>query len=187
MIQQIHDKEFTFYLHEEEIRKRIKALGDQITSDYEDKEPLFVCVLNGSFIFAADLVREVQLKSQIIFVKLSSYVGMDSSGEVKTDIALYENIYDRDLIILEDIVDTGATLHTFLQTLEDEKPRSIKVCTLLHKPDALQFKIPVHYVGFSIPNKFVVGYGLDYNGLGRNLKGIYKLVTEHEDPHRFMD
>ncbi|MEZ5045848.1 MAG: hypoxanthine phosphoribosyltransferase [Chitinophagaceae bacterium] len=173
---QVHDKRFVPYLSAQTIQERIDALANEISNDYKDKEPLFVGILNGSFVFAADLFKKISIPACISFIKLISYKGTSSTGTVLTSIGLEENINDKDIIIVEDIVDTGKTLTEFLPTLMKQNPRSIKICTLLQKPDAQLFPLDVDYVGFSIPNKFVVGYGLDYDGLGRNYDAIYQLA-----------
>lgn len=172
----VHDKSFETYLSEHDIQEKIKELAAAINRDYADKRPLFIAILNGSFIFAADLFKHITIPAEISFIKLASYKGMKSSGNVITAIGLDEDLYNRDVIIVEDIVDTGKTLFKFIPSLEHQHPSSLKIATLLHKPEATVHPLTLDYVGFSIPNKFVVGYGLDYDGLGRNLKEIYQLV-----------
>ena len=174
----VHDKQFVPYLSANEIQDRIAILAKQISADYTDKQPLFLGILNGSFIFAADLFKHISVPATISFIKLVSYKGTSSTGTVITSIGLEENLADRDIKIVEDIVDTGKTLTEFLPTLSKQNPKSIRICTLLQKPEALQYPLDVDYVGFSIPNKFVVGYGLDYDGLGRNYDAIYQLGSE---------
>lgn len=161
----IHDKEFVPYLSAESIRNRVNELADAINNDFSGKRPLFIAILNGSFMFAADLFRCLTIESELCFIKLASYRGMKSSGKVVTSIGLEEDIFGKDIVIVEDIVDTGKTLHHFLPKLLHQQPRSLKIATLLHKPEATQFPLTLDYIGFSIPNKFVVGYGLDYDGL----------------------
>jgi hypoxanthine phosphoribosyltransferase len=173
---QVHDKHFVPFLTAVEIQQRIAELAQQISTDYAHTRPLFIAILNGSFMFAADLFRQVSIDAEISFIKLASYKGMRSSGNVVTSIGLEQDIYGRNLIIVEDIVDTGKTLHNFLPTLQHQQPSSLKIATLLHKPEATEFALSLDYVGFSIPNKFVVGYGLDYDGLGRNYNEIYQLA-----------
>ena len=172
----LHDKSFDSYLSEEQIQEKVQEIAGQLNRDYEGKRPLFIAILNGSFIFAADIFRLLTIESEICFIKLASYKGMKSSGSVITAIGLDVDLFGRDVVILEDIVDTGKTLHQFLPKLEHQQPRSLKIVTLLHKPEATQFPLKIDYLGFSIPNKFVVGYGLDYVGLGRNLKEILQLA-----------
>lgn len=174
---QLHDKSFETYLSEATLQERIKELGEQISADYAGKRPLFVAILNGSFMFAADLLKHIMPEAEICFIKLSSYKGTQSSGKVITAIGLDDDLFGRDVILIEDIVDTGKTLHSFLPRLFHQQPKSLRMATLLHKPEATEHPLTLDYVGFTIPNKFVVGYGLDYDGLGRNLKEIYQLVT----------
>ena len=173
----LHNKSFDTYLSEETIQKKIQELAEAINQDYKDKRPLFIAILNGSFMFAADLFKHLTIDAEISFIKLASYKGMKSSGNIITSIGLDHDLYDRDVIIVEDIVDTGKTLNVFLPQLRHQQPKSLRIAALLHKPEATQFPLTIDYVGFSIPNKFVVGYGLDYDGLGRNLKEIYQLVN----------
>ncbi len=187
MIRQFHGKEFRVFKPAEEIQKRVKQLGIEITEDYKDKNPIFLGILNGCFMFVADLFKHLGMDCTITFVKLASYKGTTSTGNVVTAIGLEESLYNRDIIIVEDIVDTGNTMQAFLETLKEKEPRSIKICTLLSKPDVHKNKLRLDYVGFDIPDKFVIGYGLDYDGLGRNLPNIYKIITEDEDTYRFTD
>ena len=172
----VHDKQFDTYLSEEMIQEQVKRIAEQINKDYAGKRPLFIAILNGSFMFASDIFKQLSLEAEICFIKLASYKGMKSSGKVVSTIGLEEDIFGKDVIIVEDIVDTGKTLHHFLPKLLHQQPKSLKIVTLLHKPEATEFPLTLDYVGFSIPNKFVVGYGLDYSGLGRNLKEIYQVV-----------
>ena len=172
----VHDKEFETYLSDEVIQKRVKEIAEQINRDYAGKRPLFIAILNGSFMFASDLFKSLSFEPELCFIKLASYKGMKSSGKVVSTIGLEEDIYGKDVIIVEDIVDTGKTLHHFLPKLMHMQPKSLKIATLLHKPEATEFPLTLDYIGFTIPNKFVVGYGLDYSGLGRNLKEIYQVV-----------
>ncbi len=172
----VHDKKFEIFLSEDAIQQKVKEIADSINTDYTDKKPLFIAILNGSFMFAADLFKHLTIDAEISFIKLASYKGMRSSGQVLTAIGLDQDLYNREVLIVEDIVDTGKTLHQFIPKLHYQQPASIKIASLLHKPEALQFPLTLDYIGFNIPNKFVVGYGLDYNGLGRNLKEIYQVV-----------
>lgn len=172
----VHDKSFETYLSEEVIAERIRELAAAISKDYEGRRPLFIAILNGSFMFAADLFKHLTIEAEICFIKLASYKGMKSSGNVVTSIGLEDDLFGKEVIIVEDIVDTGKTLHNFLPKLEHQQPKSMKIATLLNKPEATEHPLQLDYIGFSIPNKFVVGYGLDYDGLGRNLKEIYQLV-----------
>lgn len=172
----VHDKQFEPYLTASQITDRIKDIAQQLDRDYAQRKPLFIAILNGSFIFAADLFKELTIEAEICFIKLASYKGTKSSGQVITAIGLDTDLFGRDVVIVEDIVDTGKTLSEFLPQLHHQQPASMKIVALLHKPEATVFPIPIDYLGFSIPNKFVVGYGLDYDGLGRNIREIYKLV-----------
>lgn len=172
----VHDKEFVPYLSAKEIEAQIVRLASEINRDYKGKKPLFIAILNGAFIFAADLFKQINVEAEIAFIKLASYKGVKSTGKVITAIGLDAEIYGRDIIIVEDIVDTGKTLFQFLPQLEHQHPASLKIASLLHKPDAMIHPIKIDYLGFTIPNKFVLGYGLDYDGLGRNTKEIYQLV-----------
>ena len=171
----VKDKEFEKFISSEEITERIKSLAATINSDYADKKPLFVAILNGSFMFAADLMKEINIPCEISFVKVASYQEMESSGNVKQLIGLNENIFKKDVIILEDIVDTGRTISKILEEFKSLGASSVEVVTLLQKPACNTSGEPLKYIGFDIPEKFVVGYGLDYDGLGRNLKDIYQL------------
>lgn len=174
----LHDKSFDVYLSQQTIDQRVSELASDLNRDYAGKRPLFISILNGSFMFAADLFKHLTIDAEISFIKLASYRGMKSTGQVVTAIGLDEDLYNRDVVIVEDIVDTGRTLHQFLPTLRHQQPRSLKIVTLLHKAEATQHPVTLEYVGFSIPDKFVVGYGLDYDGLGRNLKEIYQVVPD---------
>lgn len=173
---QVKDKSFVPYLTAEQIDEQIKRLGKAINEDYAGKNPLFIAILNGSFMFASDLFKELDCEPEICFIKLASYKGTKSTGNVITSIGLDESLKGRHVVILEDIVDTGKTLSEFLPQLTDQQPASLKIVALLHKPDALQYPINIDYLGFSVPNKFLLGYGLDYDGLARNLKEIYQLT-----------
>jgi hypoxanthine phosphoribosyltransferase len=171
----VFGKTFTPYLSASEIQAQIDRLGQEITRDFGHKKPLFIAILNGSFMFAADLFKVLHFDAEICFIKLASYKGTKSTGHVITAIGLDVPVKDREVIIIEDIVDTGKTLHAFLPELVNQQPASLAICTLLHKPDATIFPLNIQYTGFSIPNRFVLGYGLDFDGLGRNLPEIYQL------------
>ncbi|MFN8246982.1 MAG: hypoxanthine phosphoribosyltransferase [Ferruginibacter sp.] len=175
---QVHDKKFQPYLTAEQIDVEIRRLASEISRDYKGKRPLFIAILNGSFMFAADLFKHMGIEAEISFIKLASYKGTRSTGQVMTSIGLEESLKDRHVIILEDIVDTGKTLSAFLPQLTNQQPASLKIAALLHKPDAQVHPLDIDYLGFTVPNKFLLGYGLDYDGLGRNLKEIYQLVGE---------
>jgi hypoxanthine phosphoribosyltransferase len=172
----VHDKQFEPYLTAEEIALRIKMVAQQINQDYAGKKPLFIAILNGSFMFASDLFKEITIDAEICFIKLASYKGTKSTGHVITAIGLDMDIIGREIIIVEDIVDTGKTLSEFLPQIHHQQPASVKIVALLQKPDAMVYPVKIDYLGFTIPNKFVVGYGLDYDGLGRNIREIYRLA-----------
>jgi hypoxanthine phosphoribosyltransferase len=172
---QVLDKTFEPYLKEAAIQEKITALAVALNNDYAGKRPLFLSVLNGSFLFTADLFKQITIEAEVSFIKLASYKGTSSTGNVITAIGLDMNVKDRHIIILEDIIDTGKTLHHYLPQLESMQPASVKIAVLLNKKEALQYPVQVDYSCFDIPNKFVVGYGLDYDGLGRNSKDIYQL------------
>ncbi|MDQ3278738.1 MAG: hypoxanthine phosphoribosyltransferase [Bacteroidota bacterium] len=174
----LHDKNFVIYLPEETIQQKVRELADALNREYAGRRPLFIAILNGSFMFAADIFKHLTIDAEICFIKLASYRGMKSSGHVITAIGLDHDLYDREVVILEDIVDTGKTLNEFLPQLHHQQPRSFAIVTLLHKSEATQYPLTLAHVGFEIPDKFVVGYGLDYDGLGRNLKEIYQLAPE---------
>ena len=175
---QVHDKKFTPYLTVSQIEEQIKRIAGEINREYTGKRPLFIAILNGSFMFAADLFKELTVEAEICFIKLASYKGTRSTGRVLTSIGLDVSLKDRHVIIVEDIVDTGRTLHFFHNHLQEQGPASITTVAFLRKPSAIEFPVPVEYVGFDIENKFVVGYGLDYDGLGRNIPGVYQLIEE---------
>jgi hypoxanthine phosphoribosyltransferase len=174
----IIDKEFVPYLDEQEIQEKITLLAAQLNKEYEGKKPLFLSILNGSFLFTADLFKQITIEAEVSFIKLASYKGTSSTGNVITAIGLDANVNGRHVIILEDIIDTGKTLHHYLPDLASHQPASVKIAVLLNKAEALAYPVKVDYSCFDIPNKFVVGYGLDYDGLGRNSKDIYQL-KEH--------
>ena len=169
----LKDKKFRTYLDEQKIQEAVGQIGRTIDQDYIGKNPLFVCILSGSFMFTSDLVKNFTGECEITFVRLSSYHGTETTGNVKTLMGMVESIENRDIIIVEDIVDTGNTLSKFLPEIEKLQPKSIKIVALLVKPDTLKDKVKVDYRCFDIPNDFIVGYGLDYDGLGRNLRDIY--------------
>ena len=171
----IHDKTFIPFLSSEEIQQKVKAIAEQINEDYAEKSPLFIAILNGSFMFASDLFKQLNINAEISFIKLASYKGTSSTGSVVTAIGLEAMLHGRDVILIEDIVDTGKTLHAFLPQILDHQPSSLKICSLLHKKEATIYPIKIDYLGFEVPNLFVVGYGLDYDGLGRNLNQIMQV------------
>ncbi len=171
----IKDKEFELYIDATTIEAQIKSLAQKINKDYAGKKPLFVAVLNGSFMFVADLMKNITIDSEITFIKLSSYAGMQSSGKVSETIGLTHNIKDRHIIVIEDIVDTGNTLYQFMPGIQAQQPSSLALFVLLFKPTALKVPLQIDYTCFEIEDKFVIGYGMDYDELGRNLNAIYQL------------
>jgi hypoxanthine phosphoribosyltransferase len=174
----IHDKEFELFITYEKIRSIVEEMAEKMNNDFKDKNPLFLCILNGSFMFAAEVFKRISLlDAEISFIKLASYSGTKTTGEVKQLIGLNEDLSGRTVIVLEDIVDSGITIANTIEQIKAKNPKEVKIATLLLKPDALQVKIQLDYIGLEIPNDFIVGYGLDYNGRGRNLIDIYK-VTE---------
>ena len=172
---QIHDKTFIPFISKERIMHRLGELAAQINTDYAGMNPLIIGILNGSFIFAADLFRLLTIEAEISFIKLASYKGTTSTGNVVTAIGLEESLKGRHIIIVEDIIDTGKTLSSFLPEIHNRQAASVKIATFLSKPDALQYDVKADYCAFEIENKFVVGYGLDYDGLGRNIPELYVL------------
>jgi hypoxanthine phosphoribosyltransferase len=176
----ILDKSFVPFISEAEIQQAVDRVAHQIASDYEGEDPVFICILNGSFMFGADLLKRLDFPCQVSFVKMSSYVGTESGGTIKYLIGLNENesLYNRKVIIIEDIVDSGNTLVSILPQIQEKKPKDIAVATLLFKPDAYKMNRPIEYIGLQIPNDFIVGYGLDYNSYGRNLRDIYKIAED---------
>lgn len=173
----LDDKSFETYIREEQILEAVKEVAVKINSDYEGKHPLIISVLNGSFMFTADLLKELDIVCEVSFIKLASYSGTASTGVVRELIGIDNSIENQHVIILEDIVDTGNTLEKIMEMVGGKNPASIAIATLLYKPQAYKKNRSIDYVGMEIPNEFIVGYGLDYNGLGRNLRNIYKIVS----------
>ena len=175
---QIADLEFEPLLSPDTIQKRVAEMAQQINEDFEGRTPIFVGILNGSFMFVADLLKEIVVPCEVTFTKLASYFGgLSSTRTLRDDFDLHVNIVGKDIIVVEDIIDSGNTIKYLIEKLMIRKPASITVCTLLFKPDAVVHSIEeLKYVAFQIPNEFVVGYGLDYKELGRNLKGIYRKI-----------
>jgi len=171
----IYDKTFKLSCSEAEILRSVKAVADRLNRDMAGKNPLFMAVLNGSFIFAADLLRLVSIPCEVSFVRLASYQGTMSSGKIKEVIGINEDLAGRTVVIVEDIIETGLTVKRMIDTLSTRNPASVHVCTLLQKPEKLEADINIEYVAMRIPNDFIVGYGLDYNQQGRNLRDIYTL------------
>lgn len=174
----VKDKSFEPYISAAAIDEALIKMAGSLKEEYQDKQPLFLAILNGAFIFAADLFKKLDFEAEICFIKLASYKGTKSTGTVITSIGLDQSLRNRHVIILEDIVDTGKTLTEFMPQLRDQQPASLKIAALLHKPEALQHPLTIDYLGFKVPNKFLLGYGLDYDGLARNLPMIYQLVSE---------
>ena len=169
----LNDKIFKPHIPSEDILAQVERVSQEIAKDYKDKNPIFIVVLNGAFMFASDLMKAYPYNCEVSFVKLASYQGTESLEKVKELIGLNHSIEGRDIVIIEDIVDTGITMSDLLSDLKERKPASIKIATLFFKPKAFQKDYKVHYIGFEIANEFIVGYGLDYDQLGRNLKDIY--------------
>lgn len=174
----IKDKTFETSIPEAEIQKRVKAVADRINSDFQGRVPVLLSVLNGSFVFAADLMRYLNIECEISFVKMASYEGTSSTGKVRKLIGVNTDLKGRDVIIVEDIVDTGVTMKNMLGMLKEYEPSSLHICTLLVKPEKLTVPLNIEYCAMEIPNDFIVGYGLDYDQLGRNLRDIYTVVED---------
>ena len=172
----IEDKTFGIYIQDLEIQQSIQTIANEMNVLYADKKPIFISVLNGAFMFTADLLKKINVPCELSFIKLSSYSGTTSTGTVKELVGLQEEIHGRDVIVIEDIIDTGITMQKIISQLELKNPASIRIATLLLKPDSVKVPIKPDFVCFSIPDKFVVGYGLDLNGIGRNLPDIYQLL-----------
>jgi hypoxanthine phosphoribosyltransferase len=173
----IKDLEFKPFIRKSDVQKRVKAIAEQLNSDYQDRTPVFLPILNGSFMFAADLIKLIDLPCKICFVKVSSYTGTTSSGHLKTLIGVDESLFNQDIIIVEDIIDTGLTLQKIVAELQSLGAKSVEIVTLLRKQPARDKNIEARYVGFDIGNEFVLGYGLDYEGLGRNFRDIYQSAS----------
>lgn len=172
----IKDKQFKTFITEEQILKEVARVGEEINRDLADANPLFVSVLNGSFMFTADLMKHVSVPCEISFVKLASYAGTSSTGKVKELVGLNDDITGRTIVIVEDIIDTGLTMERLIETLKARNSKEIRIATLLVKPDKLKVDLDINYIAMSIPNDFIVGYGLDYDGLGRNYRDIYTVI-----------
>ncbi len=171
----IKDKTFSINIPSDKIQNRIGELAKQINSDYKDKIPVFICVLSGSFLFAADLIKKLSIDCEVSFIRVSSYSGTQSTGVVKSVVGISTELKDRHVVILEDIVDTGDTAVYLFEEIKKHAPADVRFASLLLKPKALRHDVKVDYLGFEVPNDFLVGYGLDYDGLGRNYADIYKL------------
>ncbi len=175
---QIKDKRFKTFIPEEKILREVERVAAEISSNLKDKNPLFISVLNGSFMFTADLMKNLTIPCEISFVKLASYAGTSSTGKVKELVGLNQDITDRTIVIVEDIVDTGLTMELLIKQLRMSNPKEIHIASLLVKPDKLKVKLDIEYVAMNIPNDFIVGYGLDYDGYGRNYRDIYTVIEE---------
>mgnify|MGYP000274254058 FL=1 len=173
---QIKDKRFKTFIPEEQIMKEVARVADEINRDLSGTNPLFISVLNGSFMFTADLMKHLTMPCEVSFVKMASYEGTSSTGKVKELVGLGDDITGRTVVIVEDIVDTGLTMKQLVETLRARGPKDIKIATLLVKPDKLKVELDINYVAMNIPNDFIVGYGLDYDGLGRNYRDIYTVI-----------
>jgi len=171
----VGDKTFSLFISESEILKGIENIAESIRQDLKEKDPLFVCVLNGAFMFASDLIKQLDFPCEVCFIRLKSYEGTKTEGKVKEIYGLIEDIENRHVVILEDIIDTGYTMHGLIEKLNKKNPASLRIATLLFKPEALHLAVKPDYVAMEIPNDFIVGYGLDYKGHGRNLRNIYKI------------
>jgi hypoxanthine phosphoribosyltransferase len=174
----IIDKTFELLISQEDIQQRIETVAKKVCEDYKDRNPLFIGVLNGSFIFCADLVRQIDVPSEVSFIRVASYEGTQSSGDIKQILGLSDNVFRRDVIIVEDIIDSGKTMESILNHFEERGAQSVEICSLLVKPNSLTCEIDIKYRCFDISDEFVVGYGLDYDGQGRNLKEIYQLAPK---------
>ena len=177
---QVHDRYFKPFITEGVIQKEVSRLAQEMNRDLAGKDPIFLGILNGAFMFAGDLYKQLVFPCQISFLKLASYSGTISTGSVKQLIGINLDLKDRVVVVLEDIVDTGVTLETIIRQLSGYEPREIRVATLLHKPDATVREVKLDYVGIRIPNHFILGYGLDYDGYGRNFRDIYQIVESDE-------
>lgn len=172
----VKDKQFSLSISAQRIQERVAEVAAQISQDLEGKNPLFLAVLNGSFMYAADLVRNITTPCEVAFVRFSSYEGMGSTGKVKEVMGLTDNIEGRTVVVVEDIIDSGLTMQQLLGNLREKNPAEIRVASLLVKPDNLEVELDIAYTCFNIPNDFIVGYGLDYDGFGRNLPAIYTVM-----------
>lgn len=173
---EVHDKKFRLFISESEIQKEVTRIAGEMNRDLTKRDPIFLGILNGAFMFASDLYKQLEFPCQITFLKLASYSGTYSTGSVKQLIGIGQDLKDRVVVVLEDIVDTGVTLETIIRQLSGYQPQEIRVATFLHKPEATLTEVKLDYVGMHIPNDFIIGYGLDYDGYGRNFKEIYQLI-----------
>ena len=176
------DKQFSLFIPPEKIQAEVQKMADRINEDLKNEDVIFIGILNGAFMFASDLLRKINFNAQVSFVKLTSYQGMFNSGRVKSLIGINEDLKDKTVVIIEDIIDTGNTIESIIQQIKGFRPRQIFVVTLLLKTELYIKEKKIDYVGFEIPTDFVVGYGLDYQGYGRNLRGLYKIMEPSENP-----
>lgn len=174
----LKDRDFSLFIKAEDIEKAVSAMAEKINKDMEGKHPIFLVILSGAFVFAADLLRKIKTNCDITFVRLSSYSGTQSTEKIRELLGLNEVLKDRTVVILEDIIDTGHTMDDMIHRLRHLEAAEVKIATFLLKPAALRKDLKIHYVGMEIPNDFIVGYGLDYDGYGRNLPDIYKVIPE---------
>ncbi len=174
----VHDKEFGLFIESDKIQKSVEEIAEKINRDMKGKKPLFLIILNGAFMFAGDLIKQIEIDCEISFVKLSSYVGTKTTSTVRELIGLDEVLQGRTVVIIEDIIDTGITMANTIEKLKQLQAEDVRLATLLFKPDAFQKDFKIDYIGMEIPNDFIVGYGLDYNNLGRNHPDIYKIIKE---------
>ncbi len=182
----ILDRKFRLSIPQKTINEKVKAIAEKLNKDYEGKNPAMVCILNGAYMFAADLSRYLTFQPEIIFARFSSYEGMDTTGKVRELMGVSVSLHGRDVIIVEDIVDTGITMHNLLPKFYAKGAKSVKICSFLQKPEKLTVDLDVDYVAMQIPNEFIVGYGLDYNGMGRNFKDIYTVIDENQQNFKNM-
>lgn len=171
----INDKEFKVFISSDEIQSEVKSLAMELNTELKGQDVIFLAVLNGSFMFASDILKSINIPCEISFIKMKSYVGLQSSGKVEELIGLNIDLHEKTVVILEDIIDSGLTIDNIIKLVNEQNPRDVKICTLLYKPEAFKGKNSPDYIGFSIPNAFVVGYGLDYDEKGRNLDAIYQI------------
>ena len=183
----ILDKKFETYLTIEEIHKSIQKIADKINTELKGEDVIFMGILNGAFMFASDLFQRINIPAQITFLKLASYEGTVSTGNVKRLIGINEDIKNKTVVVLEDIIDTGITMESIIKQLSGYEPKAIKIATLLFKPNSFQKDYPIDYIGFDIPDDFIVGYGLDYDGFGRNYSDIYSIIENKEEPNKMTN
>jgi hypoxanthine phosphoribosyltransferase len=172
----VHDKEFSKFIDSDDIRHAVEQIAENINNDLKGRNPLFLVVLNGAFMFASDLMKKITIPCEISFVKLSSYIGTQTTSAVRELIGLDEVLHNRTVVIIEDIIDTGITMGVTMEKLKHLEAKEVHISTLLFKPEAFKMNYEIDYIGIKIPNKFIVGYGLDYDGFGRNYPDIYQII-----------